>query len=446
VTLARVHLLGRLYSAFWGTASIPLLFLLGRRLYRPAAGLFAALFLAAAPIHVQQSHFFTPDTALGFLLILIMYYSAGALRLGRAADYALAGAAAGAAMATKYWAPAFLPVLVAFLYGLRERGRGEAKRLGLAVLLAAAVFFILSPYVILDAPFALPKIIWWAKKTTGAIPQVWAYHFEGTLPYLFHLTHNLPWALGWPLALVSGAGFIFSLIRHRREDSLLVSWIIINFLLIGSWYIKSIRYLLPIIPFLCLCSAELASRMFSYRPFRIPGIALIVVVFSWSATFSLAFIHVYSVPHSKTQASQWVYEHIPPGSRIATNYSMPLEPTTALPDRYPVTVIDFGYLFDNPLTPEEKAAYLKEKMTDVDLIVIADELREYFRNPSPSHGVEKQFLEDLFRGRGDFKLVKTFKTYPGLGKWTLNDDGAELSFHYFDHPGIYIFSKEGVTI
>lgn len=445
LTLPKVHLLGRLNSAFWGTISIPMLYLLGRRLYGNTTGFLAALFLSVMVIHIQMSHFFTPDVTLVFFLTATIYFSAGFMKTGATGAYIGAGIAAGIGMASKYWAPAIVPLLVAHvirLINVKKFGWEENKKIIISLVMAGLLFFFLSPYVILDAGNAVPKILWWAKKTTGAIPQLWAYHFEGTRPYLFHLVHNLPWSLGYPLALLAGAGFIFCLVRHRQEDILLVSWIIANFLLIGSWYIKSIRYLLPIIPFLCLCAAVLISRICSFRPLRLLGIALGLAAFLWSATFSLAFIHVYKVTHSKTQASDWVYAHISAGSRIATDYSIPLGPRNALPDLYPITYLDFGTLFESRMTAGEREAYLQKRTKDTDYIIIADELREYFKNAPVQYSAEKQFLEGLFSGEGDFELIKTFKTYPRLGKWTWPDAKAELSFHFFDHPGIYIFQKK----
>ena len=445
LTLPKVHLLGRINSAFWGTISIPMLFLLGRRLYGALTGILAALLFSVVVIHIQMSHFFTPDVTLVFFLTATMYFSAQVVRGGAMKNYIAAGLAAGIGMASKYWAPSIVPLIVAHiirLVDLKKSSWRENRKLIAAFIFAGAVFFVLSPYVILDAGFAVPKILWWAKKTTGAIPQIWSYHFEGTRPYLYHLSRNLPWALGWPLALVSGAGFIFCLIRHRREDILLFSWIILNFLLIGSWYIKSIRYLLPILPFLCLCAAEPVSRLLSNSKTRILGVSLTLVIFLWSATFSLAFIHIYSVPHSKTQASEWLYTNIPAGCGIATDYSIPLGKRNALPDLYSVSSLNFGYLFESQLTPEEKEAYLTEKIENADYIIVADELREYFRNPAPRHMAEKKFLGDLFSGHLNFELIKTFKIYPQLGKWKLNDDGAELSFHFFDHPAIFVFKRK----
>ncbi len=444
LTLPTVHLLGRLNSAFWGIISIPLLYLLGRRLYGSVVGILAALFFSVTVIHVQMSHFFTPDVTLVFFLMATMYFSTGLMKTGSSRDYLLGGMMAGIGMASKYWAPAIVPLLVAHvirLIDLKKFSWGENKKIVFSFLIAGAAFFLFSPYVILDAGFAIPKILWWAKKTTGAIPQIWAYQFEGTTPYLFHLTHNLPWDLGWPLALLSLAGLVMIIIRHRRGDILLASWIIPNFLLIGSWYIKSARYLLPVIPFLCLCAAALVGEIVSRRRFRYLGVVLAAAAFIWSALFSLAFIRIYSATHSKTQASEWVYAHIPPGSRLATDLSIPLGARNGLPDLFPEEQLGFTYLFESDLSPTEKTTYLDGILARNDYVIMADALREYFTNSKAEHAAEKKFLDDLFAGRQGFSLIKTFKEYPRLGGWIINDDGAELSFHYFDHPAIYIFKR-----
>jgi len=115
LSLSKVHLLGRINSAFWGTISIPMLFFLGRRLYGPATGIIAALFLSVTVIHIQMSHFFTPDVTLVFFLMATMYFSAGLMKAGKIRDYLCAGIAAGIGVASKYWAPAVVPLIVAHI-------------------------------------------------------------------------------------------------------------------------------------------------------------------------------------------------------------------------------------------------------------------------------------------------------------------------------------------
>ncbi len=445
LTLPGVHLLGRINSAFWGTLSIPMIFLLGCRLYGKAAGILAALFLSVTVIHVQMSHFFTPDVTLVFFVTAVMYFSAGLMRTGRLRDYLLAGAAAGVGMASKYWAPAVVPILTAHIIRLIELkcfSWEENKKILLSLILAGLAFFIFSPYVILDAGSAVPKILWWAKKTTGAIPQIWAYHFEGTIPWLFLITDNIPWGLGLPLTVLSGIGFIFLLIRHRKKDILLAAWIIVNFSLIGSWYIKSIRYILPLVPFLLLAASGMIVAAFRRRYFRVAAIAALVFAFVWSGIFSLAFIQIYGVAHSKTRASEWIYKNIPSGSHIAGNHPVPLGPRNNLPDLFEEKQMNFTYLFESDLTPAEKESYLDEFLAESDYLVFSDAIWNYFQNARPRHYPEKEFLNELFTGRTDFELIKRFKVYPKLGEWIISDDGAELSFHYFDHPGIYVFKKK----
>jgi len=113
-----------------------------------------------------------------------------------------------------------------------------------------------------------------------------------------------------------------------------------------------------------------------------------------------------------------------------------------LPVLFEEDQIDFTYLFESGLAPSDKENYLDNILSRNDYLVIADELREYFKNAKTDHLPEKKFLEALFAGRKEFKIIETFKAYPRLGGWILNDDAAELSFHYFDHPGIYVFEKE----
>jgi hypothetical protein len=47
----------------------------------------------------------------------------------------------------------------------------------------------------------------------------------------------------------------------------------------------------------------------------------------------------------------------------------------------------------------------------------------------------------VFDGRLDFELVKTFKVYPSLFGIRIKDDAAELTFHQFDHPAIFVFAR-----
>ena len=98
---APFFLLSRGLSATFGTASVVVVFSIGRRLWDETTGLVAALFLSLAFMHVRDSHFGTTDIAMTFLVLLSIALLMEA-HLGRRRSFAPAGIAGGLAAATKY--------------------------------------------------------------------------------------------------------------------------------------------------------------------------------------------------------------------------------------------------------------------------------------------------------------------------------------------------------
>jgi hypothetical protein len=94
--------LSRTLSVAFGTATVGLVYLLGRRLFSPAHGLLAAGFLAVTFLHVRDSALATPDAPTTFFVVLSLLGTAAVLAQGRVRDYVLAAGAAGLATATKY--------------------------------------------------------------------------------------------------------------------------------------------------------------------------------------------------------------------------------------------------------------------------------------------------------------------------------------------------------
>ena len=64
------RMIGRSIAAAAGTLSVPLLFLIGRRLFSVRAGLLAAGLLAVAFLHVRDSHFGVTDVPMTFMVVL----------------------------------------------------------------------------------------------------------------------------------------------------------------------------------------------------------------------------------------------------------------------------------------------------------------------------------------------------------------------------------------
>lgn len=143
--------LARFLQVVFGTLSLVLLVGIGRRVSSPAVGLLAALVLAAAPWHLRQSAIYKPDILLVLTTLLAFAAALALAERPTRRRFALAGAAVGLALASKYnGGPAAFPVIVAALAGGGWRERRRWAGLLLAGAVSLGVFLALNPFLVLD--------------------------------------------------------------------------------------------------------------------------------------------------------------------------------------------------------------------------------------------------------------------------------------------------------
>jgi 4-amino-4-deoxy-L-arabinose transferase-like glycosyltransferase len=249
-----LFLWSRLVNAFLGCLTVLLLYRSGLRWGRAEAVVAAAL-LAAWPNHVRESHFALTDTPLTLLTTLTLLLSLRAHETGRAAWFLAAGSAAGFAAATKYSGAVALVMPLVAAMGVARSGRGRA--VGGAVAAAGVAFAVGAPYTFLDLPGFLNGVgdlaIAYRPRPLG----------DGTLIYFGHLSQAAGWSLvharwaRWSALIVAVAGLVCAGVRaaRRREPvryGLIAVFPLIYFYLIATKNLIFARYLLPIVPFLCL--------------------------------------------------------------------------------------------------------------------------------------------------------------------------------------------------
>ena len=485
---SHVNLVGRVISALADLGIIYLVFLLGKHVYDKRVGLLGAVFVTFTVMHIQLAHFCAFDVVTTFFAVLTVY---GAVRLAQRGDWlsaAVAGGAAGLAVASKFSAiPILLTLVVACGVGVftREtgaRGRGLAdslwRVLGLLLisLLAAAVAFaVTSPFAILDLKAYLEQVKQQGGMVRGTNDWPFTRQYRGTLPYIYHIEQQLRWGMGWPLGLVAFAGLAYILwravrFRCRGEEWVILSWVVPYFLITGSFMVKFMRYMLPLTPFLSLMGAEMLFAMHDARrkmrdahlkespsailhspishlpspisllPYLVSGIVIIFSIF-----YSLAFVRIYSRPHTWLEASRWIYTHVADGSTIATEHW-----DDDLPKPLPEAGQNMGAHGYHFLTlpmyePDtmDKYALLKDILSQTDYIILATNrlYRSIPRLPQ-RYPISTRYYELLFAEELGFRLEKVFTSYPGLLGWTIVDDAADESFTVYDHPKPLIFKKE----
>jgi len=317
------YLMGRILAAFLGTGTVGLVYLLGKRAYSTATGLIGALFMAFAPLHVEESHYALLDVPCTFFIILSSVFILSVSTKGRRRDYLLAGFLVGLATATKYNALILvLPFILAHLQGSWSRGKSakgmlldEKIYLGLASM--AMGFFLGSPYTILDWRHSWPQLA----EFLHYLRYGTHLGFENVKSsYIYHLTVNLRGGLGLYLLVPALTGIGYAFYRHKDVDRVLLSFPAVYYAIIGSLRVAFARWVVPLLPFLLLLGAEVivvgTSHFFkrSARNYALAGIALALV----AMPALRVSIEDYSLtlPDTRTTAYEWVEANIPKGARL----------------------------------------------------------------------------------------------------------------------------------
>ncbi len=351
---ASYYLVARWVTVLMGTATIALVYGLGRRLYGEMAGLLAAAGAAITPLAVVHSHFATVDVPAAFFVVAALYSGAGLLHKPTIKGYLKCGLLTGLAGATKYNAALVVlgPALV-WLTGAGAPNAGQPtntddaqpipgnkpiKRnlIHLLVLLFAALagFLIGCPGPLInwhgfyrDFTYELTKSqqgmgLLFVKTGNG-----WWYHFAVSLRY----------GMGIPLLLVCTAGVGMALARRSRADLLLLGFLIPYYGVIGWAQVRFMRYVIPILPVLIVMGARLLTEPFPKMPRMNRILQAIGVLVALQAGFlCLALDHQFGAPDARGVAARWLEKNAPPGATVgfATTpwyYTPPLSPWFGAP-------------------------------------------------------------------------------------------------------------------
>jgi len=264
--LAPLYLTGRILAALLGTATVPLLYLALRREGRSLA-LGSALLLTICPLHVINSHYATVDVPATFFLVVAFLFALRGAERATLKNATLTGLFVGLAAATKYNAGLFLlPALLAPVLVGQERVScpGPRKRklggpswwLGLPAG-ALVAFLVCNPWI--GTPeFRQGFLFEWRHAQAGG-----TFAFVGTgSGWSYHLLHGLPVALGYPLLAAVIIGFVLAFRSKSPAFRLSLVWCLFYFAIIGFGKERFIRYLVPMMPFVCVLAASLwVSRL-----------------------------------------------------------------------------------------------------------------------------------------------------------------------------------------
>jgi 4-amino-4-deoxy-L-arabinose transferase-like glycosyltransferase len=362
--LSTLLLYGRLLSALVGTATVALVWTIGRRIGGWRTAGVAALLVAVDLLHVRDSHALKADVflaagVLASLWLLASWTDRPSWRRG-----VRAGLAIGLTTACKY--PGILllgSVYHAAVLGSDRRGRRRlmpgAASVGVGII-ALGTFLAASPYLVLDFPRARDTATFSMVAVYGARPQPNAppdaglvakarrYLERGTFGY--HAAVSLRHGCGLLFALLTVPAIVSGLWRRHRFLALAAGFTLLYYLVVGISPVHQSRYVTPLVPLLALLIADCIFRVGSHvRPvaFRYGVVAAVVLALVVeSALPTVRYDRIIARTDTRVLATRWMTKHLPQGAVVAQLGSLvfpiadPVLPAGVVKAAAPVGAID----------------------------------------------------------------------------------------------------------
>lgn len=271
---------GRTLSALADVGSVFLVYLVGRRMFGQGVGLLAAALTALAVIHIQNSHFYRPETFSVFFTLGSFWAMLRMVERRRWRDSLLLGALVGLAMAPKV--SVFLlafPLALAYGYALLDSAGGRWSGITSQMVqkalyqayaaggTALGVFLVLTPYALLDYSTFIGDLVAQTNmaKLAGLLP--FTVQYIDTPAFRYQIQQTAVWGLGLPLGVAAWLSLPFTAVMairnrdNRRGDLLLLAWVVPNLFFLESFEVKFLRYVFPLMPFMILMSARMLLWM-----------------------------------------------------------------------------------------------------------------------------------------------------------------------------------------
>lgn len=317
------YLAGRLLTAMYALAALPFVYLVARRMFGQPVALLALAFAAIHPVAVQHAQIVRSDSAatcFGALALWLMLRPAG---ITTWRGQALAGAAIGLAIASRYFmvvlALPYVALVVAASPSRPARWLMAWTAGGVACLLA---FAVTTPYFFLDFEQAWADIRVEARDTHPG-----ADGLSRPANAWWYLTTAGPASTGWPQWVVAFVGAAWCM-KTRRRGPLTVA--LLPAVFIGAISLSGLhwqRWLIPVLPWVACLSAvgvvSIVGRVRRWIPTRLTpalAVAAIVAVIAWPAWNTVTSDIKRARTTTRVLAREWIVANLPAGSRITQEW------------------------------------------------------------------------------------------------------------------------------
>lgn len=467
-TYDTIHLQGRALSAIADGSIILILFgvvkLLEKKLKTPpslkyiAAGMYS---ISVLPI--QLSHFFTVDTFMHFFGWLSIYFALSSAihpktngLLHSITSLIFFGFALASKVSAIYYLPPIAASLGLFLFKYFTAHKRIVPILGIIFVWFLSLYIsvrIASPYYF-NSPHLLDVTL--SEQFLHNIRTLKSFedpngYFPPAVqwiraPWYLGPLNIIVFGLGIPYALLALIGFVTSFAKSPIWKWVAV-WVGIILLYQSAQFAKTMRYFIVLYPVFAVyagyglvwvvnTSSQLCKKQVRSIVIGVIGLSICL----WPA----AFMSIYTKPHSRVEASRWIYENVANGSTIAWEYwDDPLPLLVPNPKNKQFASEQIG-IFDPDSA--EKWNRIQKQLLRSDYYIMSSN-RGWGSIPTvpERYPLATDFYKDMFAGRRGFSLIAEFTSYPSLRYLGIpldfEDQWAEEAFTVYDHPKVMIFQK-----
>ncbi len=322
-------LLNRMVTVLFGLATIVLVYLTGRRLFKnPAVGILAAAIMAIAPGNIDNSRWVTPDTFLTFFMLLAFYGTLCIYQDDRRRYYILTGLALGCVVSSKISGLLILlPLAVAYFYRKGVKGVLNPDLIWMGVS-AGLAFVATTPYVLGNVKDVLGDILYEGRHYASGHAGMEGGSLAWYLGYM--------WQTGGVIYILAALEILRGIYLRSKELIWLSIFPVVYFTFISSFVVRNDRTFLPLTPFMFLLAASFAVHLFD----RVKaGLKARRVVFASAMACLVVASLIQPISRLIADATQltavdgreparvWIAENLPSGAKIAIEaYSPYVEP------------------------------------------------------------------------------------------------------------------------
>lgn len=436
-------ILGRFFSAFFSTMTLPVIYLLTRNFLSIKFSLLATFFTAITPGLIQQAHFTTPESALTFFIFVSLLFIIYFVKSSSIITLILSSIFFGLTLGVKISGLIFLPtILIAIFIECRKRVLRMTVLITLVLAIACITLVFVSPFIFLDFEAFRRNLEYEGGLAFGKFPVFYTRQFINTLPVIFHFEKILLFALGPSLLITSFFGFILLIFFVSKKSQINYFLFFLAFISLfgfnASLFAKWTRFIAPTFPFFAIFTALFFEKLYSKN--RSLSNVLMIILFTTSVIWTIAFFSIYLRNDIRTTASEWVKENINKDAQLLLETGNMID--LPIDGNFKKISLDF-YSLEQDAKTRLKIA---EGLEDADYFLVQSRrvFMNHMRLPNqfPKTSI---FYKALFDGSLGFEQIKQFASFPQIVFFgniiEFPDEEAEETWSVFDHPVIRVFKK-----